>query len=60
MEIADSAWKAAFGDPRFMPLNAADLAAVKVDGSNLSQPRPIAVNSEAERINALDPDCGMA
>jgi len=43
-----------------MPLNAADLAAVKVDGSNLSQPRPIAVNSEAERINALDPDCGMA
>jgi AMMECR1 domain-containing protein len=32
------------------------LAAVKVDVSILSQARPIAVNSEAELINALDPD----
>jgi AmmeMemoRadiSam system protein A len=55
-DIADSAWKAAFGDPRFKPLTAEELAAVKVDVSILSQARPIAVNSEAELINALDPD----
>ena len=55
-DIADSAWKAAFGDPRFKPLTAEELAGVKVDVSILSQARPIAVNSEAELINALDPD----
>ncbi|MFO0197326.1 MAG: AmmeMemoRadiSam system protein A, partial [Alphaproteobacteria bacterium] len=55
-DISDSAWKAAFGDPRFKPLTAEELAGVKVDVSILSQPRPIAVNSEAELINALDPD----
>jgi AmmeMemoRadiSam system protein B/AmmeMemoRadiSam system protein A len=55
-DIADSAWKAAFGDPRFKPLTAEELSAVKVDVSILSQPRPIPVNSEAELIAALDPD----
>ena len=55
-DIAESAWKAAFGDPRFKPLTAEELPAVKVDISILSQARPIPVQSEAELIAALDPD----
>jgi AmmeMemoRadiSam system protein B/AmmeMemoRadiSam system protein A len=48
--------KAGFADPRFQPLDRAELAGLRLDVSVLSHPRPIPAGSESELADALDPD----
>jgi len=48
--------KAGFADPRFQPLDGAELAGLRLDVSVLSHPRPIPAGSEAELADALEPD----
>jgi len=55
-DVAENGWKAAFGDPRFPELTAEEAAAMDVSVSILSHPRPIAFGSEAEAVDALQPD----
>jgi AMMECR1 domain-containing protein len=54
--VAENGWKAAFGDPRFPKLTAEEATAMDVSVSILSHPRPIPFRSEAEAIDALQPD----
>ncbi len=55
-DVWTNAWKAAFGDPRFSRLSAAEFDALEVHVSILSTPRRIAAASESELIRALAPD----
>ena len=55
-DVAENSWKAAFGDPRFAKLTAEEAAMMDVSVSILSHPRPISFGSEAEAIDALQPD----
>ena len=48
--------QAAFADPRFAPLKPSELAALRLDVSILSHPRPIPAGSESELVSALEPD----
>ena len=48
--------QAAFTDPRFAPLEPSELAALRLDVSILSHPRPIPAGSESELVSALEPD----
>jgi MEMO1 family protein len=48
--------QAGLGDPRFPPLEEADLAGLRLDVSILSYPRPIPAGSESELVAALEPD----
>ena len=48
--------QAAFTDPRFAPLEPSELAALRLDVSILSHPRPIPAGSESELVAALEPD----
>ena len=48
--------KAGFADPRFQPLDEAELAGLRLDVSVLSHPRPIPAGSESELADALEPD----
>jgi MEMO1 family protein len=48
--------QAAFADPRFAPLEPSELAALRLDVSILSHPRPIPAGSESELVGALEPD----
>ena len=48
--------QAAFADPRFAPLEPSELAALRLDVSILSHPRPIPAGSESELVSALEPD----
>jgi MEMO1 family protein len=48
--------KAGFADPRFQPLNEAELVGLRLDVSVLSHPRQIPAGSESELANALEPD----
>jgi AmmeMemoRadiSam system protein B/AmmeMemoRadiSam system protein A len=56
VDVAASAYKAAFSDPRFPPVSAAEAARIEVGVSILSHLRPIAFSSEAALIDALNPD----
>jgi AmmeMemoRadiSam system protein A len=48
--------QAGFADPRFKPLDEAELAGLRLDVSILSHPRPIPAASESELAAALEPD----
>ena len=53
--IARNARQAAFADPRFPPLSAAELATVSIDISVLDEPEPLAAATEAELLAVLRP-----
>lgn len=55
-DVAINAHKAAFGDPRFPQLSAADVETLDLSVSILSHARPVAFGSEAEAVDALQPD----
>ena len=55
-DVATNAHKAAFSDPRFPQLTAAEIGSLDLSVSILSNARPIAFGSEAEAIDALQPD----
>ena len=55
VDIAESAFKAAFRDPRFKPVAAAELGAISISVTVLSAPEPMVVAGEAELIGALRP-----
>lgn len=54
-DLAGNAVAAALRDPRFPPLTAADLPAVRIEVSILSPPEPLDAASEAEAAAALRP-----
>lgn len=56
VDVAGNAYKAAFGDPRFRPLTAAEAERIEVSVSVLSTPRPIAAAGEDALVAALRPD----
>ncbi|HUT51508.1 MAG TPA: AmmeMemoRadiSam system protein B [Alphaproteobacteria bacterium] len=56
VDVAASAYKAAFSDPRFPPVTQGEAARIEIGVSILSHTRPIAFSSEAELIDALNPD----
>jgi len=56
VDVAASAHKAAFSDPRFPPVTKEEAARLGIGISILSHLRPIAFSSEAELIDALNPD----
>jgi len=49
-DVADNAYAAAFGDPRFPPLQAAELQAIEVKISVLSVPEPLSFTSEQDLL----------
>ena len=55
-DVAANAYKAAFQDPRFPRLTQAEAGRLEVSVSVLSHPRPIAVHSEAQLIDSLNPE----
>jgi len=55
-DAAMNAVQAGFGDPRFAPLGEDELDGLELDVSILSHPRPIPALSEAELVEALEPD----
>lgn len=54
-DVAANAWAAAFRDPRFPPLVAAEEAQLAVHISVLTPPLPLAVRDEAELLSVLRP-----
>jgi AmmeMemoRadiSam system protein B/AmmeMemoRadiSam system protein A len=56
LDVMDSAYKAAFSDPRFAPLTAEELALLDIEISILSTPRSIAFKSQDELLAGLRPD----
>jgi len=56
VDVASSAFKAAFSDPRFPPVSEAEVARIEISISILSTPRPIAFACETELVDALNPD----
>lgn len=56
LDVAENAYKAAFGDRRFKPLTAAELERIDVQISILSTGRLIPARSEAELVAQLAPD----
>jgi len=56
VDVAASAYKAAFSDPRFPPVSTDEAARIGIGVSILSHMRPIDFASEAELIDALNPD----
>ena len=55
-DVVSNAFKAAFADPRFPPLTAAELDRLDVEISILSHQRPISFDSEKALLAALRPD----
>lgn len=55
-DVVQSAWKAAFSDPRFPPLTPEEATRIKVDISILSTPRRIPFRDEADLIAQIRPD----
>lgn len=53
--VADSAFKAAFRDSRFTPLEAAEIEDIRIEISVLSQLEPLAVANRADLLNRLRP-----
>lgn len=55
VDVAEHAYAAAFRDPRFPPLSAAELPELEIEISILSAPEPLHFNSEAELLRRLRP-----
>lgn len=55
-DVSENAVNAAFRDPRFSPLDAAELARTRVEVSLLSTAEPINFASEADALAQLRPD----
>jgi hypothetical protein len=55
-DVAENAWKSAFGDPRFPKLTEAEHERLEFHISILSTARPISFGSEAALARALRPD----
>ncbi len=55
-DAVTNAVQAGFADPRFPPLDEAELDGIQIDVSILSHPRPVPAASEAELVEALEPD----
>lgn len=55
-DVAENAWKSAFGDPRFPSLSEAELDGLEFHIAILSTPRKIEFSSEMELAKALRPD----
>ncbi len=55
LDVAENAFSAAFRDPRFERLDAADWPRCDLEISILSQPEPLFVASEAELLSKLRP-----
>jgi len=55
LDVAQSAFAAAFQDPRFAKLTAAEFGAVDIEVSVLSTPAPVPAASEAELLKQLVP-----
>ena len=53
--VARHAYAAAFCDPRFKPLTAAEFAGVALEISVLSPPQPMTISSEADLLQQLRP-----
>jgi AmmeMemoRadiSam system protein A len=56
LDVMESAYKAAFSDPRFAPLTADELKQLDVEISILSTPRAIEAKSQEQLLAALRPD----
>lgn len=56
VDVAENAYKAAFGDPRFPPVSRAEAERLDIHISVLSTLRPIEAASDSELIRALAPD----
>lgn len=54
-DVRDNAGKAAFADPRFLPLAADELAAIRVEVSLLSVPEALPCADEAEALRKMRP-----
>jgi AmmeMemoRadiSam system protein A len=54
-DVADNAYAAAFRDPRFPPVTAAELEDLEVHISVLSPPEPLPVASETELLEQMRP-----
>jgi AmmeMemoRadiSam system protein A len=54
-DVADNAYAAAFRDPRFPPVTAAELEDLEVHISVLSPPEPLPVASEADLLEQMRP-----
>ena len=54
-DVAENAWSAAFRDPRFPPMTAAELADLDIHISVLSPPEPLDFRSEADLLAQLRP-----
>ncbi len=55
VDVTSNAFKAAFQDPRFQPLQLKEFAALELEISVLSKPIPMPVTSEADLIAKLKP-----
>lgn len=55
LDIADNAFRAAFEDPRFLPVERAELAGLSIHVSVLSPPEPFVVADEADLLARLRP-----
>lgn len=55
VNVSQNAFNAAFADPRFPKLNAAEFKQIKLDISVLSAPVPMRVASEADLLQKLQP-----
>lgn len=53
--VAQNAFNSAFGDPRFPHLSATEFPNITLDISILSAPQPLAVTSEADLLQKLQP-----
>jgi AmmeMemoRadiSam system protein A len=54
-DVAENAWSAAFRDPRFAPLTAAELTGLELHISVLTPPRPLSFSSEADLLQQIRP-----
>ncbi len=55
VDVAENAYAAAFRDPRFPPLLAAEFPQVEIEISRLTPAEPLTVSSEAELLQRLQP-----
>jgi len=55
LDVAENAFSAAFRDPRFPPLGAAELPHLAIEISVLSTPRPLVFASEVELLAMIEP-----
>ena len=54
-DVSQNAWAAAFRDPRFPPLQKAELAGLDIHVSVLGEAKPLTFNSEQELLGLLRP-----